>query len=654
MKKLFALLLLLAMLFCLTACSFIPSTDDCASGHVDKDGDEKCDVCKKAMPNDDDDDDDDDDGDSGDGGNGGGNIDDSYLAPTISEAIAAQLEAASSMKIDFSFSADSLYDGYNDYYDENGELVVEEYDDVDKVDVELSLILSKTESGFNLMLTAEYTEYYEGEDEPDVEKMSAYLIDGSFYQYDEDLGAYVETMIPSLDGLMSTPSTPAAVTEMLSALLAQLEISEEDRDALISGIGEIITGIFEIVDKKGDFNIDFKPYLDDLFAYVEGIDVETKTLESLIDDILHLADEELSVEALLDEIKSLASLTVAEALTELDAWLTENHETTIQGIYDTIVADERVEQLVRTYMGMLGVPEGDDPITEADIQAFLDELRAVKVDEFIAAYVDTDMVLYDFIMTLISSMGGSTEPAPEPNPNAPGGSYEDDGFVDIGTMPVGDELEDEEPSYPPINTLFGVIADYLDLTLAEVEESMGASIFTTMKESFAGVTINALSTSSSISFTDTFALSELSFGAKVDVATSLPYEIDNTKTVNTAFKLDFDFKISSISDSTVDIALPENSEVIFGIFNVEELFSDETGTYALDLNWPSVSEEDGSLTLSGWIDSADAYIQITGEFSGEKQDTYTFDYIDYLSYASGKLSITFDYEAMTYSLKFIG
>ena len=631
-KRIIALLLALVMLFSFAACN-TPEGDPCENGHVDTDGDKKCDRCQEDMP--------DDDGDGGDGG------DDSYLAPTISEAIWAQLEAANSMKIDFSCSFDVSYDGYKDYYDENDQLVIEKSDDADKMELGLSLVLSKTETGFNAMITITTTEYEKDEDgvlTPEKNTESAYIIDGSAYSYDEDLGAYVESMMPSIDGIMSEASIPAALTEMLSELLAELEISDADVEAIKAELGTAITAIFEIVDKKGDFNINFKTYLDELFAYVDEIDVETKTLESLIDDALHLVDEELSVENILDEIKSFASLTVSEALTELDAWLTENHETTLQGIYDTIVTDERVEQIVRFYLESMGSESGE-PITEDDVQAFLDELKAVKVDEFIAAYVDTDMVLYDLVMSLVSSMGGAEEAPSQPgsNPNSP------------GIVPMSDELEDtDEPAYPPINTLFGAIEDFLDLTLAEFEAELDVPVFTNIKNTLAGITVNELSTSSTINFTDSFALSELSFGIKVDVATEYPYELDDTKTEKTAAKLDYSFKISSISDSTVEIALPEDSTTVYAIWNIEEFFHDEAGMYDLELYWPKDVDGDGAFTLDGELFVEDySGIDISMAMPTGRQDTYVFDYVNYNSYSTGKVSITFDYESYTYAVQFI-
>ena len=623
-KRIIALLLALVMLFSFAACN-TPEGDPCENGHVDTDGDKKCDRCQEDMP--------DDDGDGGDGG------DDSYLAPTISEAIWAQLEAANSMKIDFSCSFDVSYDGYKDYYDENDQLVIEKSDDADKMELGLSLVLSKTETGSNAMITITTTEYEKDEDgnlTPDKDTETVYIIDGSGYSYDEDLGAYVESMMPT-EAALAGSGVPTAISEMLSELLAELEISDADVEAIKAELGTAITAIFEIVDKKGDFNINFKTYLDELFAYVDEIDVETKTLESLIDDALHLVDEELSVENILDEIKSFASLTVSEALAELDAWLTENHETTLQGIYDTIVTDERVEQIVRFYLESMGSESGE-PITEDDVQAFLDELKAVKVDEFIAAYVDTDMVLYDLVMSLVSSMGGAEEAPSQPgsNPNSP------------GIVPMSDELEGgDEPAYPPINTLFGAIEDFLDLTLAEFEAELDVPVFTNIKNTLAGITVNELSTSSTINFTDSFALSELSFGIKVDVATEYPYELDDTKTEKTAAKIDYSFKISSISDSTVEIALPEDSNTVYGIWNIAEFFHDEAGTYDLELYWP-YEDEDGNFILEGKLYIEDTNIFLSSKLPTEKQDIYTFDYVNRYNYTTGKLSIIFDYDAYTY------
>ena len=626
-KRIIALLLALVMVFSFAACNLpAPDGNDCTESHIDEDGDEKCDRCGADVPAKDNGDED----------------KDAYLAPTISEAIEAQLNAATSMKVDFVLNVDVVDDGYSYDYDDKGEVVIYENDNKTKMDFAFSIVLSKTESGFNAMLNATGTNHLTTDDDDKTREASLYYINGSIYTYDEDLGAYVETMIPSFDALMSAPSVPAAMSELISALLAELEISEDDMAAAMAEVGKLITEIFDIENFKGELNVDYKPYFDELFKYVEEINLETKTLKSLIDDVLDLVDEELSVDGILAEVKRIAGLTVGEAMTELDAWLTENYETTIQGIYDTIVADERVEQLVRMYLESMS--EEGAPVTDEDVKAFLDELKAVKVDEFIAASIDTEAVLYDVIMSLVSSMGGEEAPEPEFNPNSP-----------EGTMPLSDELGGEdEPSYPPINTLFGAIEDYLALTLSEVEADMGP-IFTSIKELCAGITVNAYSTGVSIGFTDSYALEELGFNAKLDVATELPFEMDPTKTEKVAVKVDYSFTISSISSSAVEITLPEESKVIFGFFNIEEMFSDEDGMYELELYWP-YEDENGKFLVEGELYVPDMYIDISMEMPTEKQDVYTFNYTfmpnDSNTPITGKLFITFDYEALSYSVEF--
>ncbi len=622
-KRIIALLLALVMVFSLAACTLpTPDGEDCSESHVDEDGDKKCDRCDADIP-------DNDDG------------DDAYLAPTISEAIEAQLNAAASMKIDFVIKLDVAGNGYDYDYDDKGDVVIYEDNNKTKMDIAFSIVLSKTENGFNAMLNATATDHLITDGDDKTSEATLYYIGGSVYEYDEDLDAYVETIVPSLDGITggNAAVTPGYVA-MITSLLTHLEISEDDMAAAIAEIGTLITDIFDIENFKGDLNVDYKPYFDEFFKYVEELDLETKTLKSFIDDVLDLVDEELSVDAILAEVKRIAKLSVSEAMVELDAWLTENYDTTIQGAYDTIVADERVEQLVKMYLESMS--EEGAPITDDDVKAFLDELKAVKVDELISAYVDTDAVLYDVIMSLLSSMGGEEAPEqPEHNPDSP---------EDI--MPLDDELggSEDEPSYPPINTLFGAIEDYLALTLGEIEADMG-SIFTSLKELCAGITINAYSTGINIGFTDSYALEELGFNAKLDVATELPYEMDATKTEYTAFKLDYSFKISSISSSAVEITLPKDSEVIFGIFNVDEFFSDENGMYELELYWP-YEDEDGKFVVEGNLYVLDTYIEIWCDMPTEKRTVYKFDYSYYHDVSNvpvtGKLSIVFDYDSYTY------
>ena len=636
MKKLTAFLLALVMFFSLTSCSFPFLGDPCGGDHVDDDGDLICDVCGSDIDPEDPDDNKD-----------TANPDeDSYLAPTISEAIMAQLEEAGSMTIDMVLSLEN-YDSYYSYSLDDGsnDKVTdwEKYETLVKGDVTVSLTLSKTDKGFDAMIYVKSVDT--SEEEPDVEEESYYLIDGSAYYWDYDLDCYVEVILPGFDSLMrgNFEAIPAALAGAITQLMDGFELPEEERKALEDSIGVIITGLFEIKNFEGALNVNYKTYFDDFCDYVNGIDSSTKTLESLVDDALHLVDEELSFAEIIGELERIAKLTLSDGLAELDAWLTEEYDTTIQGIYDEVVADARVEQIVRMYLEMMGAPGGEDPITDEDVQEFLAELKAVNVLEFIKSYYPEPkaVTVYDALVPILETFIGSSK-----------GEAEDTEL-----------LAAEDSDIPPVNTLFGAIKDFFAMTVTEAVEEYGMPDFiASIKETLAGIKVNALSTSASISFSDSFSIVELNIGAKIDVEIETPTDFDETLYTENDDKIDFSLKISAISKDTVKIELPEGSDTVFGIWGSDNFFSDEDDFF-YSLRFVSPDDEDissGVYVLRGEVYSPDGCIEMETviPFSAFKQETYIFSYtyyafMDYSTYTTGTLSMTFDYEAFTYKINFI-
>ena len=632
MKKITALLLALVMLFSLTSCNFPFLGDPCGGDHVDDDGDLICDVCGSDIDPEDPDD-----------NKETVNPDeDSYLAPTISEAIMAQLEEAGSMTIDMDLSLENYYT----YYRGDGTTdKIESWDKCEshiKGDITVSLTLSKTDKGFDAMIYVKSVDT--SEEEPDVEEESYYLIDGSAYYWDYDLDCYVEVILPGFDSLMrgNFEAIPTLLVGAITMFMDGSELPEEERKALEDSIGVIITELFEIKNFEGALNVNYKTYFDDFCDYVNGIDSSTKTLESLVDDALHLVDEELSFAEIIGELERIAKLSLSDGLAELDAWLTEEYDTTIQGIYDKVVADARVEQIVRMYLEMMGVPDDEDPITEDDVQAFLAELRAVNVLEFIknTYYPDPAAVtVYDALIPIFETFMGSSK-----------GEAEDTEL-----------LAAEDSDIPPVNTLFGVIKDFFAMTVAEAVEEYGMPDFiASIKEALAGIKVNALSTSASISFSDSFSIVELNIGAKIDVETETPTDFDETLCTENDVKVDFSLKISAISKDTVKIELPEGSATVFGFWDSDSFFSDEDDFY---YSLSFISPEDissGVYVLRGEVYSPDGCIEMETviPFSASKQETYIFSYtyyafMDYSTYTKGTLSMTFDYESLTYKINFI-
>ena len=115
--------------------------------------------------------------------------------------------------------------------------------------------------------------------------------------------------------------------------------------------------------------------------------VEDPTLEEIADYALAMLDEDLTTEKILDDVAALGEKTVLEVYDEIDAWLTENYETTVQGVVELVTKDEDVIAVLEE----MGAPEETiDMIESLDVKAELTaaleeaELEEATINEIIA------------------------------------------------------------------------------------------------------------------------------------------------------------------------------------------------------------------------------------------------------------------------------
>lgn len=501
MKRLLALLLTLSMVFALAACTLPepPEGGDDCTVHVDEDSNGLCDACGETVdipPV------------TGDGDGEG---------LKLSNALIAQFEAMKSFEVTFEVA--NVITENEWYMDESGE-VLDSY--LEDMKAEINFFIAKTANGINFK--GEATMMYRSsiEDEYVSNALETiYFIDGTLYTYDDDLHAYVADNAIDLDG----------ITEVLENLPLDSLLSEDEREEMLGLLGDSLIKTFNIKDYRGSLELDLTEKANEVISYFANLDLENDTLRDVIDHTLKIYDEELTSEKLLAEFDRFSALTVNEALGEIDAWLTENYDTTLQGLYDKIVNDERMATVVELFAKADAQPEldgdGEDltiPEEGNDTEAILAELRAFKLADYIAENELGDVVVYD----LIASMIGEDAPA------------KDD--------------------------LFAMVDQIIDTPIAEAEEQMGNYIFTELQYTFSGVTVNELYAKLDLNFKGIFEIESIDFTFKTDIKVERSSEIEGKNDVYTV-KIDAKATINEISTDEINITLPDGAKVLPNIFD---------------------------------------------------------------------------------------
>ena len=489
------------MTFVLAACNRVPNSpggggETCES-HADEDKNGKCDNCGEILEKE-------------------------PEGLEVSNAIMSQIEKAGSMKLDVKF--DMVIDADRWIYDYNAD--AESYDietnDKSKTEfgIETTIELSKGKNGEpNAKLTADITRKESDIDEIYHEKMYVYLIDGVTYTFDSENEIYVKS-----------EEDEVAYNSMLSLILTvaeSFELTEEKKNEALSDFGDMLITKFNIKDYKGSISFDLKEKAKKLIDYFKDLDVNNKKISEFIDDALALAGTDITMVKILEKLEQTASLTVNEAIKELDKWLTEEENTTVQGLIDEYTDDEKTALLAEEIYKIINNVAEDAELTEemrAEVDAFIAEMRAFVLADYIAECELGDVVLYDLIAMTV---------APETSP-------EKDVFFDS-------------------------IEQFLNMSITEFEEVIGDDIISDIKESVSKLTVEEFCGNVDINFKGIFNIDTVEGDTKISVVYTPDAEVE--KKTNT-FKIDFalEFKLYEISEKTVDISLPADAVVIGDVF----------------------------------------------------------------------------------------
>lgn len=507
MKKLLSLLLVFIMVFSLIACDKNKGDDD------DDDNDGSSSVITP-------------------GGNpGDGDGVDKTEGLTLSKAFLEQFKSVASFKIDLDFSMKGDADDW--YYTDSSKTEIDNAAGYTEATLDSTMTVGVDANG-NICVKydaiAKDRENPTDEMETEANGTILLIVDNVIYAYDSSYGMYLRTDIVADEKI-------AQMSQMIVAMLDGVSFSQDETDAVLKELGFIVLKTFDIKNNKGSISFDAKEVIDNLKAYINAIDAENDTLRKLLDDALKLVNKDLTSAALITELEKTANLTVNEAIAEIDKALTAEYNTTLQGIYDTLVNDTRLATILANAEKMFG--EGGD----FSASEMLTQIKAIKLADLITEAGVGDMKLIDLIMMAIAGNG----PEEDVSPLAADSAEEPDVFDEVNAI--------------------------LDLTIAQFEEMAEMPILTLVKTYVNGITVNEFKGNLDINFEGAFQLKTIEGSLKADFKILFPSDVEG-KTNRQEGIFNISFKIYDFSKDTLSFSAPTDKPVIYDIFE-KAFYSDD-------------------------------------------------------------------------------
>ena len=526
-KRLLALLLAVVMLFTFAACSK-PCTE-----HVDADNDLKCDECGTAVePNTPENPDDPQDPanpnnpdtpNNPDNPNNGATPENPGYGADLINALITQIKTANSISLTLEVDEDVEYLAWDT--DESKYVTDEDM----AMSVVFEVVLTKAESskyGVDMKLVGTAT-MTEGDSEPDVETIELYFIGDYMYTRESGDEFYFKAPIPSVDE--DAVNEMAAAVDLVLAKFDELgvEITEDDINAAIDAIGAAITNNVELKNGNISVDLDLAAPINDVKDYVIGIDANSKTVEAVIDDVLALAAD-VTVADLLEVLDGCLELTVNEAIAEIDAFLTAEADTTLQGLYDKIVTNEKFTAALLMYAQAEGA-------TEEEYNEALTMIQSINFADLIAENELGDVVLYTLVIPYIYG--------------APDGNYptQDQLFVEINAM-----LD------TTLSQAFGSTVDMIKLFAANITlDELNATLLVELDSKY---NITKISNTYAMDLVYPMVGGQSAPEARPEDTEPLSLESDEYKMPLISIVADESIVIIPSND-TVTIALPANAQV---------------------------------------------------------------------------------------------
>ncbi|MBR2336991.1 MAG: hypothetical protein IKA61_03495 [Clostridia bacterium] len=472
----------------------------------------------------------------------------STTGDVLAGALSSQISQASSISVELEMYEKISSLVHFNGEDELGEPMVETDSDYYEQLISVDAVLS-VDSDQNLDAKIDIIEEYTNDEHValDVEaEQTVYIIDSVVYARVDGADVWVKD---------------AELSEGIGQLIEYVKeikngeiISEDDKAKLFKALGEFVNTSFDVKNYSGSISLNATSHVNDFITYFKNLDVQTKTVASFIEDGLQLIDSELTAASFVAKLKEVVSLTASQAVANIDAWLTANCQTTLQGLYDRLLASD---QLVAMLAEKSGVPEENraEFIAQLKETSIADRIEEVK-----------DVPLYDLLMSGVAQ---------------------------------------GEP-YPTVDEFFTQLEGMLALTIAEFEQSeVMPPIITDIKVITQYITINDLSFKVDVDFTNAFRLETVKAEFCIEGLNAMPSEVEG-KTNDFYTKARLFLEISEISDQPLQIAIPEGESTVDFLAAGYYEGSDEV----LSDLWVVFSEDGTSLiTLAGYAPSG-VYVEL--------------------------------------------
>ncbi len=554
MKKLLMLILVLSMVFSLVACK-----SECEKkGHLDEDKNGVCDRCEENY-----------DGphnihadENTDGRcDGCESIMIDYSKPNIvgtilRKSLEKQFHTTQSFQFEFEFEvvhSDSAWESEDDVFTQI------ETENIDKRKVELWV--NRNGDSFDLKIITDYYTFH-----------SEISSDGDYYDYENDYGSlvyvidgYIYTELVD-DTFKKEKFTTNKLDEILLELSSAEILSKDKKDALLNALGAEVATVLNLKDNKGSMSINLKDGVDELLAYIAALDFETDTVGKVLNDALTTISKDLTVEDIITELERVSNLTINEALSELDAWLTENHSTTVQGVIDSLVGSPELLKTLEEILLMVNNADPSDTELQETIAGMIEQFKNFNLANFIAENELGELTVYELVASMVD-----------------------------GTMPARDAF-------------FTSIKAMMDMTLAEFDENIANGAVSNLQKMASMISVDSLNAMIDVKLENVLELSELSGSFNIGFTITTPSEYEGKTNTNSTFASG-SLKLYEISNNPIVIALSEDAEIISSDLIDGEFVSGDSY-----LHFDSYASDDG------------IYIDVEGEyFDPEIGNVITFN-----------------------------
>ena len=388
-------------------------------------------------------------------------------------------------------------------------------------EAELVMITETTYAGGYVYSRTYY--YPVGSDEDEI----AMAMENALWTRDYDNMGITGLSIEELSDIVKSLVTDEALSGLKAEIVKQLEASAGTNGKL-------------------ELSYDLAPDIARILDYLKTVK-GTDTLGKIINDALAAVAPELTVEKLIAAVLACESKTVSEALAELEAYTVSEGMGTLQEIWDGFVSSPSFDMLV----SMMEMPE--------DVVAVM---KAFKLADIINVY--GEYTVADVLYTVMASQ--SEEPEDDYEYEGDGDDEFDGEFEEITPVPPTPSSPVMKAPEGFMMSLLGEVIPMLNVTFDQMGMDVYEFIYVTFGiDVYPETKANKLEFKVYADFdTESGELTAVGFGADIDVENkSYYYDYDEETRVEGigTLKLKIEFAISEIPDSAAVIEIPADNMI---------------------------------------------------------------------------------------------